>query len=98
MRIVFQPAVLTLGLFIGLAATASGCREEPSKKECEVAAKKRVRFFFGKGTDTGSERQTKRASKMEYENSVEECMAGWSKSKARCVGEAKNRNMMISCK
>jgi hypothetical protein len=98
MKMVFQSALVILGFLIGVVGPLSGCREEPSKKECESAARKRVRYFFGTGTSTGSERQTKRASKMEFSASVEECIAGWSKSKAQCVANSKNRNMMISCK
>ncbi len=97
MRTVFKSGVVALGLFVG-ATTFSGCREKPSKKDCEAAAKTRVRYFFGGSKDTGSERQTKRASKMEFSDTVEECMSGWTKEKAQCVAKSKNRNMMISCK
>ncbi len=98
MRTVFQSGVVALGLFVGTAVALSGCREKPSKKDCEAAAKVRVRYFFGGSKDTGSARQTKRASKMEFSDTVEECMSSWSKDKATCVAKSKNRNMMISCK
>ena len=93
---VFQAGLVALGLLIGLAGL-SGCREEPSKSECESAAKRRVRYFFGGSQDTGSERQTKRASKMEYADTLKECMSSWTKGKVQCVAKSKNRNMMISC-
>ncbi len=97
MKFLSQVRFLALASFLTLGLSLSGCREEPSQKECEAAAKKRARYFFGNDA-SGSDRQKKRGAKMEYEDSVKECKAGWSKSKAKCIVEAKNRNMMISCK
>ncbi len=97
MRFLLQLRFLALASFLALGLSLSGCREEPSQQECEAAAKKRARYFFGSDAN-GSDRLKKRGAKMEYEDSLRECKASWSKSKATCITKAKNRNMLISCK
>jgi len=89
---------MSIALYTMVAVAA--CYQKPTKKECEAAARRRVHYFFGAGKekDTGSARQTKRSAKMEFEASMDDCAASWSKDKAICIANAKNRNMMIRCR
>ena len=82
-------------LFLGgLMLCIPACREKPSKEECVQVAKRRRAVFFGGKQD----RTSKRAAKLEYETSLEECLSSWSKEEAQCVAKAKNRNQVISCR
>ncbi|MBL4636516.1 MAG: hypothetical protein JKY56_21845 [Kofleriaceae bacterium] len=80
-------------LVTALAFLAPACRDAPSKEQCIAVAKKRSRVIFAGRTGKNADR----TRKMEFEASLEECMADWTKEQADCVVKARNRNQVIAC-
>lgn len=72
----------------------SSCATKATKAECKKMASQKVAVYFAKA----SAKVKKNASKHELAASLEECLASWSQSEAKCAAKAKDRAAFLACR